>query len=435
MEFIPKATKESVKESLIYRRKSIYQEPNLVQSFLQLKANVCDLSLALVKKCITGSEQDFIMLMEKAKDFILEHFPEQEEMLLLMFRQCVFGYYVLTPFIEDEEVSDIKIYSYDHITIKANGKRYVTDAAFYSRVDYEQWLDRMLLIQKMGRWKEEGLMHMSDRKGADAFYLRIDCETGMVTSTGQENIHIRKLPKEKYSWEHLTDKNMLEHQMADYIRDRILAGYGFLISGRGGSGKTTLLNVILDEIPYDESVLVVQESDELYSHLHPQIQFEHTVDPTEKSGGYTLEDELRMGLLQDIDNFVIGEIKGGEALYVFTTALSTGARFFGTIHANDAAASVKRLAHCARYISDYPVETLEEMISGIPFVLIHLSSFSIDEILEIDGYDTEIKRLKFQTIYQGHGGLKASRLGSQGAGGACPAWTKPADEIGVSEAD
>ena len=55
---------------------------------------------------------------------------------------------------------------------------------------------------------------------------------------------------------------------------------------------------------------------------------------------YTLEDELRLGLLQDIDNFIIGEIKGGEALYVFTTAMSTGARFFGTIHANDAASSV-----------------------------------------------------------------------------------------------
>ena len=172
------------------------------------------------------------------------------------------------------------------------------------------------------------------------------------------------------------------------------------ILGENGSGKTTLLNVILDEIPYDESVLVVQESDELYSNLHPQIQFEHTVDPTEKSAGYTLEDELRMGLLQDIDNFVIGEIKGGEALYVFTTALSTGARFFGTIHANDAAASVRRLSHCARYISDYPVETLEEIISDIPFVLIHLCSFSVDEILEIDGYDQEQKSLKFQSVYR-----------------------------------
>lgn len=106
---------------------------------------------------------------------------------------------------------------------------------------------------------------------------------------------------------------------------------------------------------------------------------------------YSLEDELRLGLLQDIDNFVIGEIKGGEALYVFTTAMSTGARFFGTIHANTAAGSVVRLAQCARYISDYSMETLEEMLTVVPFVLIHMSRFAIDEILEIAGGMNGIK--------------------------------------------
>lgn len=43
---------------------------------------------------------------------------------------------------------------------------------------------------------------------------------------------------------------------------------------------------------------------------------------------FSLEDELRLGLLQDIDNFVIGEIKGGEALHVFTTAMSTDCQIF-----------------------------------------------------------------------------------------------------------
>lgn len=112
-----------------------------------------------------------------------------------------------------------------------------------------------------------------------------------------------------------------------------------------------------------------------------------------------MEDELRFGLLQDIDNFVVGEIKGGEALYVFTTALSTGARFMGTIHSNTAAGSVRRLAQCAKYISDYSVETLEEMLSSIPFCLIHMSNFSIDEILEIEGGNSEVGQLKYHKVY------------------------------------
>ena len=163
-----------------------------------------------------------------------------------------------------------------------------------------------------------------------------------------------------------------------------------------------MLNNMVDWIPFNQSILVSQESDELYSNVHPQIQFEHTmtVRKNDVVTDFTLEDELRLGLLQDIDNFIIGEIKGGEALHVFTTAMSTGARFFGTIHSNDARSSVTRLAQCARYVSDYPMETLEEMLTCMPFVLIHMSHFSIDEIVEIDGWDGTNRKLKFAQVYR-----------------------------------
>ena len=211
-----------------------------------------------------------------------------------------------------------------------------------------------------------------------------------------------KMPKEKLSWDYLKENGMLDDEMMEYLADRIGAGYGFLISGRGGSGKSTLLNNMVDWIPFNQSILVSQESDELYSNVHPQIQFEHTmtVRKNDVVTDFTLEDELRLGLLQDIDNFIIGEIKGGEALHVFTTAMSTGARFFGTIHSNDARSSVTRLAQCARYVSDYPMETLEEMLTCMPFVLIHMSHFSIDEIVEIDGWDATNKKLKFAQVYR-----------------------------------
>ena len=377
----------------VYETESIYSDAEMNQKFLQLKANVCDLNPALVTKCITGTEQDFIMLMNRASDYVelrlasLEE--EKKKQLIEMFRQCVFGYYVLTPFIESKQVSDIKVLSFDHIVVKANGERYVTKVRFFDEADYKSWFDRILRIHRLGRSEENALGHCTDRKGVKDYYLRIDVQLSCVTSTEKNNIHIRKMPKTKLSWEYLKENNMLDEEMISYLKNRIGAGYGFLISGRGGSGKSTLLNNMIDLIPFNQSVLVSQESDELYSNEHPQIQFEHTmtVRKHDTVTDFSLEDELRLGLLQDIDNFIIGEIKGGEALYVFTTAMSTGARFFGTIHSNDAASSVTRLAQCARYISDYPMETLEEMLTCMPFVLIHMSHFSIDEILEIEGWD------------------------------------------------
>lgn len=406
LRYEPKSKAPLKLESDFYPVFSLFSDRELNAKFMQLKANICDLNPALVTKCITGTEQDFIMLMDRAKDFIKERLrgisEEEERKLLEMFRQCVFGYYVLTPLVEAKEVSDIKVLDYDHIVVKANGRRYVAKCQFFDQTDYKDWFSRILRIHRLGKSEEYALSHCTDRKGVKDFYLRIDVQLSCITSTEKNNIHIRKMPKTKLSWEYLIENGMLDEEMIAYLRDRICAGYGFLISGRGGSGKSTLLNNMIDCIPFGESVLVSQESDELYSNVHPQIQFEHTMTVRKKDTvtDFSLEDELRLGLLQDIDNFIIGEIKGGEALYVFTTAMSTGARFFGTIHANDAASSVIRLAQCARYISDYPMETLCEMLTCTPFVLIHMSHFSIDEILEVSGFDEKTKRLQFNEIFR-----------------------------------
>lgn len=406
LEYEPASDGRLIDQSAIYHVESKYSVPKLQDIFLELKANVCDLNPALVTKCITGTEQDFIMLMNRAKDYMDRNFPncleETRKCLLEMLSDCIFGYYVLTPLILSKEVSDIKVLDYNHIVVKANGERYLTDVSFYSEEDYRTWYDRILRIHRLGKAEELALGHCTDRKGVDAFYLRIDVQLSYITSMEKNNLHIRKMPKEKLTWEYLKENGMIDDDGMAYLKDRILAGYGFLISGRGGSGKSTLLNNMLDWIPFNQSILVSQESDELYSNVHPQMQFEHTmtVRKNDVITEFTLEDELRLGLLQDIDNFVIGEIKGGEALHVFTTAMSTGARFFGTIHSNDAKTSVRRLAQCARYVSDYPMETLEEMLSVMPFVLIHMSHFSIDEIVEIEGWDSKADKLIFKTVYR-----------------------------------
>lgn len=391
--------------SNIYHVESMYHFPDLYKAFIQLKANIVDLNPALITKCIQGTEQDYIMLMNKAKEFLKTNKMVNDagnSILMDLFSECVFGYYVLTPLINEKTISDIKVLAWDHITVKMNGDRYLTDLSFFSEEDYNRWYERILRIHRLHRGEEDALQHCTDRKGVNDFLLRIDIQLSYITSTEANNIHIRKQPKKKLNWDYLKEYKMLDNPMLDFIRDRITNNYSFLISGKGGSGKSTLLNNMIDVIPFDQSILVSQESDELYSDIHPQIQFEHTlqVRKNEIKTEFSLEDELRLGLLQDIDNFIIGEIKGGEALYVFTTGMSTGARFFGTIHSNDCRGSVRRLAHCARYVSNYPMETLEEMLTSTPFCLIHLSRFSIDEILEIDGWDYTEQRLIFHEVYK-----------------------------------
>jgi len=392
--------------SNIYPVTNLYEDKNLKEYFIMLRTALVDLDMAMVTKSIQGTEQDFAALMTKAREYINYTLKLGNSaiapILENLFSDCVFGYYILTPLIEAKEVSDIKIYSWDRITVKANGVRYLTDLKFSSPDDYSKWLERIIRIQKLSMDEFNSLQHCTDRRGVRDFYLRIDLELKYIVSTEENNIHIRKIPKEKYTWDYLIQAGMLTNGMIDYLKDRTVNKYGFLLSGKGGSGKTSLLNNMLDLIPFDESVLVSQESDELYSNIHPQIQFEHTMTLKRngKEFGYSLEDELRLGLLQDIDRFVIGEIKGPEALYCFTTGISTGASFMGTLHSNDAASSVRRLAQLAKYVSDYSIEALEEMLASVQFSLIHMSHFSIDEILEIEGWSNKNKQLVFKKVYR-----------------------------------
>ena len=59
-----KSDGQLIQKSKYYNVKSFYKDSELMDMFLRLKANVCDLNPALVTKCITGTEQDFILLMK-----------------------------------------------------------------------------------------------------------------------------------------------------------------------------------------------------------------------------------------------------------------------------------------------------------------------------------------------------------------------------------
>ena len=50
-------------------------------------------------------------------------------------------------------------------------------------------------------------------------------------------------------------------------------------------------------------------------------------------------------------------------------------------------------------MSDYPMETIEEMLSSMLFVLVHMSHFYIDEIVKIEDWDVKEKKLKYNAMY------------------------------------
>ena len=144
----------------LYEVSSLYDYPQIKNDFINLRANIVDLNTANIVKCIQGTEQDFYMLMKKAKEFLNVSFKGNDAakaMILELFNECVFGYYVLTPLLKAPDVSDIKVYKWNQISCKANGKRYMTNLSFASEDDYNRWFERILRIQRLSFSEDNSL--------------------------------------------------------------------------------------------------------------------------------------------------------------------------------------------------------------------------------------------------------------------------------------
>ena len=111
-----------------------------------------------------------------------------------------------------------------------------------------------------------------------------------------------------------------------------------LLSGPTGSGKTTTLYAILRELNHP-AVNIITVEDPVEYHLDGI----HQVQVNQKAG-LTFASGLRSILRQDPDIIMVGEIRDAETADIATKAAITGHIVLSTIHTNDTASTVSRLA-------------------------------------------------------------------------------------------
>ncbi|MBM3314249.1 type II/IV secretion system protein [candidate division WOR-3 bacterium] len=115
--------------------------------------------------------------------------------------------------------------------------------------------------------------------------------------------------------------------------------YGILlVTGPTGSGKTTTLNTVLHDIRTEEKNIITIEDPVEYRQegiRHCQVN---------RKAGIDFASGLRSLLRQDPDVIMVGEIRDGETAEVAFQAALTGHLVFSTLHTNDAASALARLA-------------------------------------------------------------------------------------------
>lgn len=147
----------------------------------------------------------------------------------------------------------------------------------------------------------------------------------------------------------------------------------FLISGGTGSGKTTLLARLIEELPKDERLLVIEDTHEIVAEHPHLLRMQSRAENSEGFGALTIRELIRQALRMKPDRIFLGEVRGADVLDLFL-ALNTGhAGSGGTIHANSPQDIPNRIAALA-------------MTAGIAREgALALFSSAIDIIIHLDG--------------------------------------------------
>ena len=219
---------------------------------------------------------------------------------------------------------------------------------------------------------------------------RVNATIAPLSADGP-TITIRKFRKDPLTIVDLIRYNTLNSEIASFLW-LCVDGLGvkpanIIVSGGTSSGKTTLLNALSIFINPKERIITIEDTLELQiPHKHILRMEARTVN-IENQGEITLEDLVKNSLRQRPDRIIVGEVRGKEAITLFT-ALNTGHSGFGTLHANNSRETITRLTNA-------PMSVPKIMISSIDFIIMEkriyksdgLSYRRITEIAEVVGIE------------------------------------------------
>ncbi|MBP3352864.1 MAG: CpaF family protein [Lachnospiraceae bacterium] len=353
-------------------------------------------SLIQMKKGILSREA----FLQEAEDYARTSYgisKEKATELVGLFEQYIFGYSKISPLIDDHDISDIRIISYDNIRIKRKGKRMATSVCFDSEKEYRQFVDYVATKNQVNISNLNAIQRFTDADSHPDFILRFTISMPLVNTYGEPYLCIRKVPRDFPEMQELIRRKMLDRELAEILIQRFRTG-STLICGGNSSGKTTLLNALKETLPDDMAILIAQQADELTTKRHPDMMFMHSLPGSgESQVNYDLKNISIAGLTMDVDFFIIGEVKGDEALYLLNAAY-TGQLCAATIHAPAANKATDKLVDYAMYSSRYSRDELMKMMECFT-TMVFMEHYKVKQVFINRGWDGKRRELVYEKVF------------------------------------
>ena len=305
---------------------------------------------------------------------------ERVEEIITILLDKMFGYGVLQKYIDENEVTDIRVVKYDSIYIKKYGVWKKTNDKFSSEDEFNEYIRYCALKNNSNINFDTPIITISDK----IYNLRIEMgiEPANVVSP---NIVIRiHRFNEIINLETLfLVYDMLDATSYKILSDAVKEEKNIIFSGKGGSGKTTLLRALIEKIPDEKSISINEETAELNIKNKNVIQRE-VIENREESKKITLEKLMKQSLVMSNDVIVVGEMKGAETS-VFIDAIGTGHIGYATVHSDSAPNTINRLITLFKRdsrVQAYKEEFVNDLLVSSIDYIVYLQNFKVVNILK-----------------------------------------------------
>ena len=175
--------------------------------------------------------------------------------------------------------------------------------------------------------------------------------------------HVRDLPLSAFGGE----------EIVALLRNIVAQRCNTVVAGAASSGKTTLLNALCSDVTPGERLITVEDIAELRLQTEHVLRFEARPPTYDGSLEVGLSTLLRSALRMRPDRFVLGEVRGHEALDMLT-AMNTGHHgSLATCHANSPDDALRRIESMVLQAApQWPLAAVREHLQAAIDVIIHV---------------------------------------------------------------
>ena len=214
----------------------------------------------------------------------------------------------------------------------------------------------------------------------------------------QPSLVIRKHQFHLSSLDELTRGGLMNTNIKNFLRAAVSAKRNIIVAGGTGSGKTTLLRALMNEIPFQERIITIEDAFELglsrFTELHPDHDALQSRNANiEGHGAIALADLTRMALRMDPDRVIVGEVRGAEA-FPMLMAMSQGNNgSMCTLHADSTRSAFSKLAaYVSMANTGLPIDVVNLLLANALHLVVHIELAdgrrrisSIREVVDCDG--------------------------------------------------